>query len=153
MYRSIHPLLVLLSLGLGGLAVACNPVGPRTDPRLCPQTYEFGNSGCVRVEGRVLGARGQPLQGVYVTLRPRAPDEGFFNSPVASTDAQGRFRLEAHRMVSPRELPTPDTITMWLAGARPMNPVVADSVQVLLNVAPVGQPAIAVAQDLTLPVP
>jgi hypothetical protein len=153
MYRSIHPLLLFLSLGLGAFAVACNPVGSRTDPRLCPQTYEFGNTGCVRVEGRVLGAGGQPLQGVYVTLRPAGPDEGFFNTPVATTDAQGRFRLEASRMVSPRPLPTPDTVTMWLAGARPLNPVVADSVPVLLHVVPVGQPAITVTQDLTLPVP
>jgi hypothetical protein len=153
MYRSIHPLLVLLSLGLCGFALACNPVGPRTDPRLCPQTYEFGNSGCVRVEGRVLGAQSERLHGVYVTLRPRAPGEGLFNTPVATTDAQGRFRLEAHRMVSPLQLPTPDTITMWLSGGRPGNPVVADSVPVLLHVAAVGQPAITVAQDLVLPVP
>lgn len=134
------------------MAAACNPFHTgETDPRLCRQTYEFGNTGCVRVEGRVLGSLGQPLHGIYVHLG-QPPDRDGFDTPVQATDVRGRFRLEAHRMTSPGQAPTPDTITMWLIASRPAFPVVTrDSVAVLLYVAPVGQPAITVTQDLTLP--
>lgn len=127
----------------------------RVDPDLCPQTYEFGNHGCARVEGRVLEPSGAPVVGAYVRLAP--PEDGSaggYDTPVPRTDTEGRFRIEIHRMSEQPRPVTPDTLTVYLrASWAATRQAVRDSVPVLLHFAPVGAEAITTRADIVLDTP
>jgi hypothetical protein len=145
---------------------ACRP--PLGEPdgarpsRACPQTYEFGNSGCVEITGQVVGLRGQPLAGISVGPRyVRAGEEQgqLFSTTYASTDADGAFRFRVSRMVGRPTVVGPDTVSLWVAGADPATAGVdvparvRDSVLVLATVSPVGAVPEPAVVRLTLPAP
>ena len=54
----------------------------RQNPALCPQTYEFGNYGCARVEGRVVDSSGRPVVGATIRLDPAEGTPGIFDTPL-----------------------------------------------------------------------
>ena len=123
------------------------------DPRLCQQTYEFGNYGCADITGQVLGSAGQPLPGISVGPI-FLPGREEFNSPFANTDADGRFRLRLHRFGAPPPTGNSDTVSLYIRAIDPRSaglnsPArVRDSVLVQLTVAPVG--AIAPITEVVL---
>jgi hypothetical protein len=123
------------------------------DSGTCPQTYEFGNYGCVVIEGQVVGARSQPLAGVSVGPRPSA-DGGQFNTPYSSTKDDGRFRLRLTRYA-----PGPsDSASVWIRATviPPSTEGVAtifDSVLVRVRVAAVGEVPDTTHLTFVLPVP
>jgi hypothetical protein len=133
------------------LAGAC--VDPDGDDSLCPQTYEFGNTGCTLISVSVVG----PVDSAKPDFPPGSvlmihaisitPDEGVLEEN-AYSDATGDFNLQLTRYTGTR-LTAPDTatilVTAQLADAR--SPVVgsllpviaADSDHVLVRVAAVGE--------------
>lgn len=123
----------------------------------CQQTYEFGNSGCFEVRGRVIDSTGRALAGVLMVTGPSA-DRAGFNTPTATTDASGAFALRAARMFARVPAPVPDTITIvvYAADRRTQGvgvPVMqSDSARVLVTIAPVGQVPNPTTITVTLPV-
>jgi hypothetical protein len=97
-------------------ASACarsTPAEP-TDPRLCPQTYEFGNYGCARVLA-VVQAPPQPWPANYrydVRVTPARPQSGF-EIAFANPPAFGPAALTAIRWVPPVPRGT-DTVSVWV---------------------------------------
>jgi hypothetical protein len=144
-----------LAAGLPALAAACSSAtGSQQDSRACPQTYEFGNYGCLEVVGQVLGSSEQPLAGIVVGPRFVQASAGF-NTPYATTNDEGRFTLRVTRY-GPRESPAagPDTVSLYVLAVDPrsagvnVTATVRDSVLVRAAVAPVG--AVPVAQSVTM---
>lgn len=130
---------------------------PARDDGTCQQTYEFGNTGCFEVTGRVIDSTGRALAGMYVGAGPVATNSGF-TSPYATTDATGAFAVRASRMFALGPPATPDTITVVVRAADPSSAGVGipatrrDSARAVVAISPVGRvpnPAVVV---LTLPV-
>jgi len=119
----------------------------------CPQTYEFGNYGCVVFAGRVIGTQDQPLTGVLVGPRPGA-DGGQFNGDLDATDANGHFQFRLSRFArSPSE-----SASVWIRAT--VIPTLGDSVATIFDsvlvrvrVAPVGQVPDTARLVIRLPVP
>ena len=135
-----------------------SPTRAEVDPRLCDQTYEFGNFGCTDIAGQVLGSAGQPLPGISVGPR-YLPDRHDFNSPFVDTDAEGRFHLRLHRFGAPPPAGQPDTVSLYIraldfrsAGVN-IPARVRDSVLIQVTVAPVGAVAPVTEVVLRLPTP
>lgn len=141
---------------LVGLALLIGPgcrLADHGDSRACPQTYEFGNTGCAIIAGLVTGTSDQPLAGFSVGPRSSA-DGGQFNTVYATTDAAGRFQLHLTRYASALA----DSASVWIRAASPpssqtQGPAVHDSILVRLRVSPVGQIPDTAYVDITLPVP
>ena len=139
-------------LMVAGVVTGCNnPID--TDSRTCPQTYEFGNYGCVVFQGRVIGTQDQPLSGVSVGPRPSA-DGGQFNGFYVATDGNGEFQFRLHRY----GLSSSDTVALWIrATVLPKLPehvaTIFDSVLVRVRVAPVGEIPDTGRVVIRLPVP
>jgi hypothetical protein len=119
------------------LGACTSSTRPDADPRLCEQTYEFGNYGCVDITGQVLGSASQPLPNISVGPR-YLRDRDDFNSPFTRTGADGRFRLRLHRYGAPPPV-GPDTVSFYLHAVDFNRPVTGkDSVMIQVTVAPVG---------------
>ena len=138
---------------VAGVCIGCrNPIDER-DSRLCGQTYEFANYGCVVFQGRVIGTQNQPLSGVAVGPRPGA-DAGQFNGAFVTTDANGAFQFQLQRYSrSPS-----DSVALWIrATVLPTLPelvaTIFDSVLVRVRVAPVGALPDTGRVVIRLPVP
>lgn len=90
--RVVQRLLLVASAALGG---GSNPF-EREEPdlRVCPQTIEFGNCGCARIEGRVLDRDGRATTGriIDVVLRGVPRDDGSLTVGVTQPDSTGWFR-------------------------------------------------------------
>lgn len=86
---------VVAVLALGS-AAACHDPAAAVDDGACPQTYEFGNTGCAVVLGVVVGARGQALEGVTVFARVDPAGAGFASSYDAS-NPDGTFKVNIMR--------------------------------------------------------
>ncbi len=150
--------------GAAGALAACGaPLGPggdRRDARTCPQTSEFGNTGCVEFTGRVVGARGQPLADVRVHARdvPGRRDASYA-SGAAITDTAGAFRFRAFRMAGAPPAAGPDTVSLYVVGVDPSTaglntPArVRDSLLVQATVSPVGAAPVPTPVRLPLPAP
>ena len=130
------------------------------DRDACRQTGEFGNYGCARVAGRVVGSAGQPLPGVNMSLREQSstPETaGCYNPSFRKTDASGRFRVELTRYCQRGAPNVPDTLTVVVYAARttfaPGERPVADSATVVVTVARVGRVPPEPRLDFRLPVP
>ena len=127
------------------VSVACNAPTPPVDARLCPQTYEFGNTGCAEVTGIVLGSTGQPLSGTVVLPHYSAGgDIGGYNEPIAATGPDGRFQFRITRYFPRRSPVVPDTFSIYVIaqvlpppGGGP-NSLAVDSALLRLALAPVG---------------
>lgn len=135
-------------------------IGSREDEAVCQQTYEFGNTGCVDVEGLVTDRAGRPLEGAYAGVaRPvRAEPHVTLSGGFPRTSAEGKYRLRVFRMVG-APTTTPDTLSVWVrAGVPPDPPVVgvpgpADSAVVVLELSPVGTRAkVVTPRTLVVPV-
>lgn len=143
-------------------AVACRiPVAADggADPRACQQTYEFGNTGCLEVQGQVVSASGLPLAGMSVGPRP-LPGPAVFNSDYATTDAAGQFRIRLSRISgAPPPKGTPDTLSVYVVAADPRSADVGiparvrDSVLTVVTIAPVGTIPTPAVVRVPLPVP
>ena len=172
-------LLCGLALGAAGCSPqhAPAPEGSRPPPVLrpiritegtvCPQTFEFGNYGCVDLVGRVRRADGAPAVGASVG----APDPAEGDSAARgaalgggypSVDATGRYRLRLTRYSPPaasQRTADADTLTVLIRAALPPGPEVPSGVpgptvfaRVRVTFRPVGQPArVYELPDLTLP--
>lgn len=125
------------------LAACASSTDPRHDPWACEQTREFSNHGCADIHGVVLDAEERGVQGIYVGARD-VTGRGGFNSPYATTDSEGRFRL---RLTQYSRLPTgsgPDTVSVFVIATDPRSATVGvpatvrDSVLALLTVTPLG---------------
>jgi len=140
--RYRNPLLAILLAATAIAATACdNPTGVEGE---CQQTGEFGNTGCIEVQGVVLSDTGAPLQGVSVG--PRFFQGGAsFNTVYAQSDREGNFRFRVSRFSGQPPLAGPDTVSLYVHAADPGSAVngspatVRDSVLVIATVAPVGR--------------
>ena len=64
----------LAALFVGCFLAACHSQTTAVVPDSgCPQTSEFGNTGCFEVRGQIIGAAGQALSGLAVNPRPLLP--------------------------------------------------------------------------------
>ena len=149
---------VAIAAGLLTIA-ACNslPIDPigRLDAGSCEQTYEFGNTGCAEIEGTVRDRQDRALPGMIVG--PRYLASGF-NTPYATTDSDGRFRLRITRFAANPPAVGPDTATVYVLAYDPRSSginipaTVRDSVLALVTVAPVGQVPAPTVVTIRLPV-
>jgi hypothetical protein len=135
------------------LLLGCRDVAEPPDSRACPQTYEFGNTGCTVIAGDVRGARNQPLAGISVGPRPSA-DGGQFNTPYVSTNDNGRFQLRLTRFASA----VSEGASVWIRATVVPTPeeriaTIFDSVLVRVRIAPVGQVPDTADVTIVLPVP
>jgi hypothetical protein len=125
---------------IAGVLSACrDPLIDHADSRVCLQTYEFGNYGCVVVQGRVIGTQDQPLPGVAVGPAASA-DAGQFNGAFVVTDGNGAFQFRLERYSHGPS----DSASLWIrATVFPKLPervaTTFDSVLVRVRVAPVGE--------------
>jgi hypothetical protein len=145
--RTTHRREVLRRTGLyaaTAVLVSCSD-GSEPGSGTCPQTYEFGNFGCARVEGVVRDAAGAPLGNVRVVLSLAEEVPNSFDTPVHDTDATGAYALEIHDYGSDgRHAPPPDPVPMnlqaFLLTGSPEDPAPSsDLIPVNLQFAPVGE--------------
>src|SRR4051812_37399999 len=101
--------IVLCSMLIAG--ASCSD-GSGPNPDACPQTFEFGNFGCARVQGTVRNSAGQAIAGARVSLVPFEGDNSY-DFPVFDTNATGFYSLEIHRY-GPPAITTADTVQMYL---------------------------------------
>lgn len=154
--------LARLAIAAGLLSsVACNSslidTNGRLNARACEQTYEFGNSGCAEIAGTVLDRQDRALPGMIVGPRyvfPGAP----FNTPYATTDSAGRFRLRITRFGADAPAVGPDTTSLFVLAYDPRSSgvnvpaTVRDSVLVRVTVVPVGRVPEPALVTIRLPV-
>jgi hypothetical protein len=151
---------VAIAAGLLTIA-ACNslPIDPngRLDARACEQTYEFGNSGCAEIEGAVLDRQDRALPGMIVGPRYVFPGAAF-NTPYATTDSAGRFRLRITRFGADAPAVGPDTVSLFVLAYDPRSSglnvpaTVRDSVMARVTVAPLGRVPVPASVTIRLPV-
>jgi hypothetical protein len=145
----ISPLWALIAL-LAGCSDSSD-----ANPGSCPQTFEFGNFGCARVEGVVRDASGAPLAKARVGLTPAEGVPNTFNSPSDETDAAGNYSLEIHDLGGEGEHPAPDPVPMNLRAALLTGESFAptsDLVPVSLKFSAVGEVPEVAMVDITIPV-
>jgi hypothetical protein len=148
--------LFFLSAALAMIAACSDGSGPAFGT--CPQTYEFGNFGCARVEGVVRDQTGTPLANARVTLTPVDEATNSFDSPMHDTDSTGRYSLEIHdygfggRTVPPAD-PVPMNLRAFLLPESSEDLIRAsDVIPVNLKFAPVGELPEVLEMDITIDV-
>ena len=148
-YRNVYSRAAALAALTIGLAGCRNPDAP--DRQACYQTYEFGNTGCLEVTGQVVGTNGQPLKDVPLFARSVPDTAGIAFVSGLTTDASGKFRVRAIRMLGQ---PTAhrDSARVYV-GALWRPTLIRDSVFVTATLAPVGKIPDAVDVRIVLPVP
>jgi hypothetical protein len=131
------------------VALASCSDGPGPNPDACPQTFEFGNYGCARVQGTVRNSAGQPIAGARMSLVPSEGDNAY-DFPIFDTDATGFYSLEIHRFGLPA-ITTADTVPMYLRALLLRNGLpIGDSIIVQTIFVPVDAVPEVVAADITL---
>jgi hypothetical protein len=146
---------LLLWASVAGLAACGSPTGDDLSPGACPQTYEFGNTGCAEVQALVVSTAGQPLEGRQVGLISKNRDLGILGE-IGSTNARGEFRGRMTRMFGrPPVDGSPDTVTVVVIASDPWSapPRIVDSAMVLVTMAPVGAVPSPVQARVVLPIP
>lgn len=125
----------------------------------CPQSSEFGNTGCFEVRGQVIGTAEQALAGIAVDARPR-PSRAQFTTAYVTTDATGHFRARQLRMFGAAPAAgMPDTISVYVVATDRNSvglgvpPRIHDSVRVVVTIASMGAVPTPVRVRITLPVP
>jgi hypothetical protein len=87
---------------------------------------------------------GQPLIGIPIRVDSVVGANYYYSSSTATTDSQGRFSLEVHRVNRLLPPTNPDTATVELKTYATPNPKARDSAiaraPVLMYFAPLGQP-------------
>ena len=116
-----HPFARVIGAWLAVLVSGCAATGPdiHPDDDRCPQTCEFGNSGCAVLAVRLIGPDGTAVNPpqrlnstVILTLAPITPGAAFagYHTTVMDTSWQ---ELRATRYFGPPPA-GPDTVTVWL---------------------------------------
>jgi len=145
----ISPIWALIAL----LAGCSDGSGP--NPGTGPQTSEFGNFGCARVEGVVRDASGAPLANARVSLTPAEGVPDTFDSAFDNTDAVGRYSLEIHDLGGEGEHPASEPVSMNLQAAlltgESLIPT-SDLVPVSLKFSAVGEVPEVAKADITIQV-
>ena len=149
---------LLLCLAACLLMPACNEITDLFhDPAACAQTGEFGNYGCILIRTRVIDRSAAPIDSVFVSIRPSA-DGNAFGGGFGQTDSTGyvTFRAIRVQMTTGANMPA-DTATVWISGVLPARgsrtTTLAESTQVRLRVARIGEvPSLTLVQ-ITLPRP
>jgi hypothetical protein len=123
----------------------------------CPQTGEFANFGCAKVEGVVRDQAGTPLANAWVTLTPADEVTNTFDSPTHTTDATGAYSLEIHDYgFGSRHAPPADPVPMNLRASllpdSPEDVMPTSVVPVSLKFVPVGELPEILAIDITIDV-
>jgi hypothetical protein len=125
---------------------------PTDDDSRCSTSGEFGNTGCGEVAGLVTDTTGAPIGGAIMYI-PGAVDP---DRPITLLNAgdpsksDGSYRLHVIRFDGLPPTTGPDTVTVWLRGAvppplgSPDDPSLIDSVQVTLELRPVGSMPVVV---------
>lgn len=119
----------------------------------CPQTYEFANFGCARVQGVVRDTAGNPIAQARVTVSPSDGVSNTFDSPAHDTEASGVYSLEIHDYDSggPQPEPVLMSVRAFLLTGSPENTApVSDVVPVNLKFAPVGELPEVQTVDITI---
>jgi hypothetical protein len=122
----------------------------------CPQTGEFANIGCARVEGVVRDANGSPVSNAQVTLTPADGIPDSFDTPMHDTDATGTYSLEIHdygfeRRLAPLAAPVPMNLRAFqLTGSAEEPAPASDLIPVNLKFAPVGEVPEVLEVDITI---
>lgn len=147
----------LLAILAGIAAVAC--LGPDADSDRCQQTYEFGNTGCAVIEGRVYDGQGgltAPAGRSDSVLLVQARSLTPFDGELEATDrlrGTPDFSLRLIRW-NARPLSQPDTATVQivaqLLSSTPFALLAVDSATIRVTLAPVGQRFQRFAIDLHL---
>jgi hypothetical protein len=144
---------MLRSLRLCSVTVAlvsCSE-GTGTGSDACPQTFEFGNYGCARIQGTVRNAAGEPIQNARVSVGPPADVPNSYDSPSVDTDATGVYSLEIHQYGPPVTPKAADTVAMYLrAFLLSEGAPVGDSLPVQMIFVPVGTVPDVTETDITL---
>ena len=127
------------------------------DPAACAQSEEVGNYGCILIRTRVVDRSAAPIDDVYVSLRPSA-DGNVFWGGFGQTDSTGWATFRALRMLTTARTNMPaDTVTIWISGVLPARgnrtTTLAESSQVRLRVARIGEVPAATIVQITLPRP
>ncbi len=150
----MRPAVLIACAALALLGLACSSTEPDVDPQGCPQTGEFGNFGCARASGVVLDQVGEPLAGVFLSLRPH--EESGFDVGTMETGSDGRFALEVHDFEG-NDLAAGerDTMAFVILAAFPVTTsfLVRDSVIIDGELAPVGERPQAMETSFTMTVP
>lgn len=121
----------------------------------CPQTYEFGNLGCARVEGVVRDAAGTPIANVRVHIHPAEGVSNSFDGPMHVTDATGAYSLEIHDYGAPGHHeppadPVPMNLLAFLTGTSEEPGPSSGLIPVSLQFAAVGELPEVLEQDITI---
>jgi hypothetical protein len=138
-----------------GLVAGCSD-GSGPSNGTCPQTYEFGNIGCARVQGVVRDTAGNPLAMARVNLAPAEGVDNTFDSPTHDTDATGTYSLEIHDYAgaaghAPQADPVPMTLRAFLLTGSPENPApVSAPITVGLKFSRVGETPEVLQQDIII---
>jgi hypothetical protein len=131
-------------------AAACGSEPSDASP--CPQTSEFGNTGCAEVSGFVTDGDGHPLAGARVrVVGPAGPSRAVtLGSADEKTGPTGAYRLRVIRFDGQMPTGGPDTITVWVWAGVPslLPPGGRDSATALLTLRPVGE--VPVVTEVTL---
>ena len=154
--RFYGPLLRRLRFCAAGAVIAACSDGSGPALGTCPQTGEFANLGCARVEGVVRDANGSPISNARVTLTPADGVPESFDTPMHDTDATGTYSLEIHDYGFDGRVASPgDPVPMNLRASRlpdlPEDPIrTSDVIPVNLKFAPVGELPEVLQVDITI---
>lgn len=143
---------LVLSMAVLGVSCADPDLTDLAEENLCPPSSgEFGSVGCATVQGRVLGAEDQPFSGILIIPVYPDDDDCRCNTPVRSTEPDGTFRMTILMFDG-----EPHPVSAFIRAARkppsPSEEVVADSVAVELEFAPVGEKPPTTTVQITLPI-
>lgn len=130
-------------LGLACLSGCSSPTVDDQAAGVCAQIRGWAVGGCVAIEGQVVGARDQPLGGIFVGPRPSA-DGWQFNTVYVQTDGTGQFGFRIFQIAASANGVVSDTVALWIrATVTPTLPqtiaTAFDSALVRVVIAPIGQ--------------
>ena len=131
-----------LAILLSALSACGEPV-TSSGAGTCAIVSEWGNGGCLLIEGEITGLQGQPLQGVsFGGPRPTA-DGQVFTGAYGDTDAAGHAAIRIFQLTGTGR-PSDDSVSLWIrAAVVPVPPAatstIIDSVFIRAMVTPVGQ--------------
>lgn len=155
--RFCVPVLRRLRLCAAGAVIAACSDGSGPALGTCPQTGEFANFGCARLEGVVRDQAGTPLANARVTFTPSEEVNNTFDSAMHDTDTTGSYSLEVHDYGfedrEPPAEPVPMNLRAFLLPDSPADLIrTSDIIPVSLKFAPVGELPEVLKVDITIDV-
>jgi hypothetical protein len=137
--------------GLAATAAACDRLLYPSDDRVCQQTYEFGNYGCVVIVAMVEAPAEKPAGGIIWDVRSRAADPAAFLEVFTPDPGPGANRMKIIRYKAP-VAGAGDSLSLWISARMlndprpvqvgvPLTVFAADSVMRVVRFRGVGQRA------------